>query len=126
MVQVGPWPLKARVIVPAAAAASPESLLGTQILGPRPRPNGSEPAFHKTTAGPKDKRCEAPGAQAGALGRMMAAIAIPGSLRYRLLPDPRNRAQLAFPVNLHSDWFWEAHPLSRHVQFPSYAYQILA
>lgn len=114
MVQVGPWPLKAGVLVPAAA--SPESLLGMQILGPRPRPNGLEPAFHKTTVGPKDKRCEAPRAQARALERMMAAIAIPGSLRYRLLlPHPRNRAQLAFPVNVHSAWFWEAHPLSCQV-----------
>ena len=114
LVQVGPWPLKAGVLVPAAA--SPESLLGMQILGPRPRPNGLEPAFHKTTVGPKDKRCEAPRAQARALERMMAAIAIPGSLRYRLLlPHPRNRAQLAFPVNVHSAWFWEAHPLSCQV-----------
>lgn len=97
-----------------------------QILGPRPRPNGSEPAFHKTMVGPKDKKREAPGAQAGAFGRMMAAITIPGSLRYRLLPDPRNRAQLAFPVNFHSNWFGEAHPLSCHVQFPSHTHQILA
>lgn len=102
MVRGGPWPLKVGVLGPAAAAASPGSLLGMQILGPWPRPSGSEPAFHKTMVDLQDIKCEVPGTQAEALGRrMMVAVAIPGSLRYRLLfPDPRSRAHSASLLSL--------------------------